>query len=153
MELEHVEQRLTCVTKELVHQTAHTQPDLFIRDGVIQTYFVLYHLGFDIRWKRIDKNVAISENKVVRDQTRPYLTYRTTIYKGLLRRAVKSVNSTEPYNECSEVQAPDGIRYHRYKWHELEDLYRKYGVLQPTNLSDYIQEEDMINIADDYKEV
>ncbi len=136
-ELEYTEGTTCSVSYGLVHETAQTMPEVFYdKNSEIRIPSVLHHLGFNIHFKGHNRNFSKHENVLIRSNENPLQCYFTDVYRGWYRNAVKEVT-------------PEGkIIYDKHSFHELANEYNKYEVLQPTNLSDYIDEEDLLFIDD-----
>lgn len=119
------------VTHHLVEETSKQNKDLFLdARGNIKLTEVLFHLGFKINKKVLTKNVSVHNNMLIRSSKNKRQCYRTKVYKGVLRNAIKDVVGEE-------------IIYHKHKLHDLYDKYVDIEVLQPDNLYDYVKEKDL----------
>ncbi len=136
-ELEYTEGTTCSVSYGLVHETAQLYPEMFYdKNSEIRIYDVLHYLGFQVNYQMWNKNVSKHENVLIRSNENPLQCYYTDVWRGWVRNAVKEVT-------------PEGkIIYDKHSFHELAKEYSKYEVLQPTNLSDYIDEEDLLFIDD-----
>ncbi len=121
------------VTKELVREVACSDPNKFIsEDGEMNLYKVLQYLGFKISHNFYNKDIVFMKDILVRTRDRPYMVYRTDVYKGhLSKKKVGRVNN-KPL----------------YEYHKLYDWYDVETILQPTDISKYVIEEELINITE-----
>ena len=129
--------RVPCsVTKELVYEIANRDKKRFIDgEGHIILPKVLHTLGFKIDEESYYLGFYKTEDVYVRDNSRPYLHYKTTIYNGEVR------------NQVIGKDGKGNNKYNRTK-HSLGRIYEHVGVLQPTNLSKYVDKARFVDMAD-----
>lgn len=133
-EITHIP-NLASVTKEMVAETAKSNPELFVKDGEIDLYTVLYALGFYIDKNDYQKGIRTTEDVIVRNHLQPEFTYITTVYAGKCRRAVKFVRDGK-------------IVYDKNKWHSNKELFEQREVLAPDNIYEYIPKHTMANVLE-----
>lgn len=132
----HLEKVACSVSHHLVEEVSAEYPET-LRDirGNILIPETLHFLGFDVKVGMQDKNVSTHHNMMIRSNKDKTRCYKTTVYKGRVRKAIKGVVNGV-------------IEYERHKMHELLDHYNTYEVLQPDDLSKYVKEEDLLYIED-----
>ena len=148
---EYSKSTVAAVTEHLVMEVAEENPQLFIREGKIDIEGVLYYLGMDVD-KRIvaegkDRdglwnvnNYSIQYDKMVRSIQFPRKAYKTTVYKGYIRNAVKVVNGKLLLDESGHPMKD------KTKHHHMKELYDKFTVLQCKDVLRYIAVEDMVDL-------
>lgn len=136
--LNYCDKNVCSVTKEFVEQTANLYKEYLIKDGEINLYATLFALGFYIDRESYHKGVYKVEDVYVRCLDVPSKVYPTTVYNGNIRRAVKSVKNGY-------------IKFDKHNYHCLKPIYDKYEVLQPFDVSPYVDEnllKDILEIGD-----
>ena len=129
--------KMACsVTHHLVDEVSREFPESLrsIR-GELLLPETLYFLGFDIKTGMSNKNFSKHPDTLIRSLTDKEKCYKTLVYKGKLRHAVKSVINGE-------------IIYHENEMHHLMDEYNTYEVLQPEDLSKYVSDDELLWIED-----
>ena len=112
------------VTFHLVHEVAHSEPEKFLnKNNEIKTYEVLHYLGFNIDKHTHTRDITEVPQVLIRNNHNQRTCYYADIYKGLVRN-IKGAS------------------------HPLLDEYMRYEVLQPTNLSTYVSDDELFNIDD-----
>ena len=128
---------LASCTKEFIEAVANIYPEYLIdKDGNVDICATLYLCGFHITNKDYLRGIRITEDAVVRSWKYPYMTYKTTVYSGKCRKAVKGVDSEGK------------VLYDMNKWHCMKPFYEKCEILQPTNLEAYIDVSTLRNILE-----
>ena len=124
-----------CVTHSLLDEVSWTLPTLLRRNGEVSVYRTLFYLGFKIKKSIGNRNVSIHKDMLIRSSEDNEQCYRDTVYKGVLRKGVKDFK--------------DGnIIYHKHEFHHLLDKYLEREVLQPSDLKDYILDQEIKWIED-----
>jgi hypothetical protein len=135
--MKDLKNRIPCsVTKELVFEVAYSNKDKYIDgNGNIRIAEVLHALGFKVEKGGYYRGYYINENVYVRDNLRPHLVYKTSVYNGEVRNEIigKELNGDYKY----------GVRKHK-----LASAYERLEILQPPVLGKYIAEESFKNIDD-----
>lgn len=136
MKLEYSDKYTCCVTHHLVDEVSLENPELLRnRSGTIRLYETLYYLGFKVNFGMLNKNISIHPDCLIRSSEDYTKCYRTKVYKGIVRKAVLNVK--------------DGnIIYDKYNHHHLLDDYLAHEVLQASNLSKYIEKDELLNVED-----
>lgn len=78
------------VSKEFLEYAANLHPEVFIKNGEINIPKVLFMLGFKIDFDRPDNGYYIMHDRIIRSKSRPYMTYKTTVYNGNVRQELKA---------------------------------------------------------------
>ena len=122
---------LCSVTKELVYEVANMYPDYLISEEKgINIPATLFALGFYIDKGDYLKGVRVVEDVYVRTLQDPEHVYKTKLYTGVIRKAVRSVKGGK-------------IIYKKDQYHFLKPYYEKNSVLQPNTLEKYVCPEDI----------
>lgn len=152
MELNYEQGTHCAATHHIVQEIAESNPDMFIQpNGEINIPRCLFYLGFDVRMditvegKDRDgyynrHNYNSKDNMLIRSSQYPTKAYRTTVYSGWLRGAaniegVKDKNGNIP-------------KLNPKRLHHLQDVYRKVGILQATDLDKFVRKEDLLDLDD-----
>lgn len=132
----HLEKVACSVTHHLVDEVSREFPDqLRSRQGDLLLYETLHFLGFDVKLNNYNKNVSVHPNTLIRSSLDKEKCYKTLVYKGRVRKAIKEVRHGE-------------IIYYKHKMHDLMDEYNTYEVLQPQDLSKYVSADEFMNVND-----
>ena len=151
---EYSKQTMAAVTEHLVMEVAEEKPHLFIRNGKVDINSVLYYLGIDVDTRIVAEgkdrdglwnvnNYSIQYDKMVRSIQFPRKSYKTTIYKGYIRNAVKVDENGKLQYDASGYPMKD-----KTKHHHLKELYDKFEVLQAKDILRYMKEEDMVDLCE-----
>lgn len=119
-----------CVTHSLLEEVSYTNPKLLRKNGKVLIYRTLFYLGFIIKDSLGNRNISIHPNMRIRSSHNNRQCYRDTVYKGVIRNAIKDFEDGE-------------VIYHKNKLHHLFDKYLEREVLQPTDLKGYILDQEI----------
>lgn len=131
MNIENLVRPCAMVTDHLVTEIACSEPELYIDEyGEIRLYKILTLLGFKVDHSSFNHGVIRLDDMIIRTEEHPYLTYKTTVYKGHIQRKKIGHIGTRPILD--------------YHW--LYDTYEEKGILQASDIFDYITEDELVNI-------
>lgn len=136
------------VTLHKVMEVADSNPAFFkTSSGKMNLLRVLMYLGFDVKEGLHVKNdirdrssgevigyqqynVTFQKNALIRSTNYPQMCYTTATFKGYLRNA-------------AVITAGGEATLSKNKLHHMKEVYDKVGVLEPSNLFNYIKEDDL----------
>lgn len=140
------------VTEHFIEELAESNPSLFKSpSGEINIPRCLMYLGFDVRTDIIvsgkDKyghhnkfNYSWVDNMYIRSTQYPTKAYRCTVYRGWLRKAANTAGVKDKHGNVPALNPK--------KLHHLEDLYKRVGILQATDLGKFIPIEELEDLDD-----
>lgn len=133
MIIENTIHPLAMVTSHLVEEVACSEPERFLEpNGEVRVYKVLEYLGFKVKHNLYNKDIVVLKDILVRTRDKPYLVYHADVYKGHIRKEKAGHNGAKTL----------------WRFHPLYDEYDKRGVLQPNDLSKYVDDTEFEEITD-----
>lgn len=129
--------RIPCsVSQETVLLIANAFPERYKRNNAILITKLLFDIGFKIDMSMRGYGYYRNFNVLIRDNYKPHMLYKTScVYNGTVRNTVKSISL------CGKIE------YTRCR-HPLYYLYERHEILQPKDLSEFVNEEKFVSIDD-----
>lgn len=125
------------VSKEFLEYAANLHPEVFIKNGELSIPQVLFMLGFKIDFDRPDNGYYVMHDRIIRSKSRPYMTYKTTVYNGNVRQELKSWL-------IDPITGKGKPTYDNTKIHFMASAYAEVEVLTIENIDESL----MTNIDD-----
>ncbi|AUR91606.1 hypothetical protein NVP1161O_164 [Vibrio phage 1.161.O._10N.261.48.C5] len=128
-------------TDHIVQELADSNPALFkMYNGEVDIARCLMYLGFDVRTDLPNFNVEVVKDMLIRSSQYPNKAYRTIVYRGWLRGAANTQGVRDKNGNVPTLNPK--------KLHHLRDLYMKVGILQATDLDEFVSPEDLLDLDD-----
>lgn len=150
MEIGYEKGQHCAVTHHFVQELSETNKELFKNpDGSINIPRCLMYLGFDVKVnltvEGYDRdgfynkmNYSVKHDMLIRSTQYPTKAYKTTVYSGWLRKAANTIGVKDKNGNVPMLNPK--------KLHHLQDVYRKIGIIQATDLGKFVNKEDLLDL-------
>lgn len=141
MELGYEQGTHCAVTEHFIEELAESNTSLFkTPSGEINIPRCLMYLGFDVRTDLPNFNVEKVDNMYIRSTQYTTKAYRCTVYRGWIRKAANTYGVKDKEGNVPMLNPK--------KLHHLQDLYKRVGILQATDLNKFVPYETLEDLDD-----